>query len=226
MGAPSGPSVSRPVALMSPPPGACAVVEPRAVHVPPDGEISNSSLPTTCPSSVMRNFPLSGTSPVVGTAAFVSLFFCRERCASGAAATAAIPDAKQITIPSATRLRMVLRSWLTATDAPARPRPPGCARTGQRYREPEFARQREWIPRCSQYDNPPAGNMAGALRTVYENWLRPGREACLPSVHTVATGYRLRNRATQRRHQDAPRNQHRGLKRRSGAVQTCRPRAR
>src|ERR1700730_3524507 len=190
MGAPSGPSVSWPVALMSPPPGACAVVEPRAVHVPPDSEISNSSLPTTCPSSVMRNFPLSGTSPVVGAAAFVSLFCCRERCVTGDAATAAIPDAKQIAIPSLTSLLMVLRSWLIATDALARPHRSGCARTCQRCRAPEFARQHESIPRCSQYDNPLAGNMAGALRTVYENWLPPGRVACLPSLHTLSAGDR------------------------------------
>ncbi len=70
------------------------------------------------------------------------------------------------------------------------------------------------------------GNTVGALRTVYENWLRPGRVACLPSVHIAAIGARLRNRATQQRSQRAAGNQHCEAEKRCEAGQTCRPRAR
>src|SRR6202795_4916577 len=165
MGVPSGPSVSWPCALISPPPAACAVVEPRAIQFSPDGEISNSSLPTSWPSSRMRNFPLSGTSPVVETAAFTSLlFFCGER---RAARTAPNPAAKHKTDPRATSLLMVFRSRLIAAGAPELSHPRERVPTCQRCQAPEFARRHEWIRRCFGYCSPPAGHTEGALGTGY-----------------------------------------------------------
>src|SRR5216684_1203480 len=59
MGAPSAESLSWPVALISAPPGTCALIELRSIHASPDVAISKSSLPTACPLIVMRSFPLS-----------------------------------------------------------------------------------------------------------------------------------------------------------------------
>ena len=47
------------LALISPPPGACALIELRSIQASPDGEISKSSLPTSWPLMVMRSLPLS-----------------------------------------------------------------------------------------------------------------------------------------------------------------------
>src|SRR5260370_16987106 len=59
MGAPSAESLSWPAALISAPPGTCALIELRSIHASPDAVISKSSLPTACPLIVMRSFPLS-----------------------------------------------------------------------------------------------------------------------------------------------------------------------
>src|SRR6266851_10120202 len=191
MGAPSAESLSWPVALISAPPGTCALIKLRSIHASPDAVISKSSLPTARPLIVMRSFPLSLANMDGAPAGF------------GALAEDAGEEG-----PKARRLKSAL--LFLAGDAPKTPaamdnasaaantcltnclsqfmiqalresfRSRAFGRNVQKFPRPEFARRRAWVLRRSRHDNRPAGRTASAPRRVYENSLHRGRAAGRP----------------------------------------------
>src|SRR5216683_3946443 len=207
MGAPSAESLSWPAALISAPPGTCALIELRSIHASPDVAISKSSLPTACPLIVMRSFPLSLANMDGAPAGFGALaedageegpkarrLKSKIPTRSGPAFHFLAGDAAKT--PPATDnasaaaniclTNCLSRFMIQALRESFRPRAFG--RNVQKFPRPEFARRHAWVLRRSRLDNRPAGSTASAPRRVYENSLHRGRAAGRPSVHTFAKG--------------------------------------
>src|SRR5579864_6730044 len=193
MGAPSAESLSWPVALISTPPGACALIELRSIQSPPLWEISKSSLPTGWPLIVMRSFPLSAENTDGASAGFgatgeeggrklhrpKSEFPTRPGPAlPGRAGNTTAARHKAKAGPSRRFNECGSRIMTEALREGFRRR--GFGRNVQIFQGPEFAQRRAWVLRRSRHDNRPAGNTASVPRRVYENSLRRGRAAGHP----------------------------------------------
>src|ERR1019366_8882801 len=188
MGAPSAESLSWPVALISAPPGTCALIELCSIHASPDGEISKSSLPTVCPLIVMRSFPLSlantddapagfGATGVEGGTKTHGLKPVLLECAGDAARTPAAKDNASAAANICPRIRLSLFMTEALREGFC---PRGFGRNVQKFQGSEFARRHAWVLRRSRHDNRPAGSTATVPRRVYENLPRRGRAAGHP----------------------------------------------
>src|SRR5579864_6034131 len=185
MGVPSAARLSRPVALMSALPGACALVELRSTQPPPLWEISKSSPPTGWPLIVIRSFPLSAENTDGASAGIAAAGEeggpktrrLKPAPLGGAARTAAARD-NASTGPSMRFAKYLSRFMTMALLEDFRRREFGP--NVRKFQGPESARRRAWVLRRSRPDNRPGGNAATVPRRVYENSLHRGRAAGRP----------------------------------------------